>query len=374
MLRDNLGWWIAGAVVLLLLTASVLGATRRAGNTAAGSASGRFGRRPHRDSFRPEGDADSAEPPLKRAAVIVNPMKFSDLGAVRARVERGCLEAGWGKPIWLETTLADPGTGQARAAVAEGAVVVCPLGGDGTVRAVAAGLVASETPLGLLSGGTGNLLARNLDLPVDSLENALRVALTGQNQRVDVGRLTVDRSGEHEDPEQHVFLVMAGLGFDAAVMAGAPERLKSAVGWGAYVVSGMRNLHGPQFRVRVRVDGGPEFSRRTRSVVIGNCGRLRGGLVLMPEAKIDDNRLDLVLLSPKGVVGWTAVAGRLLSRRHKGHPIVDHHSGREVTVRADRPEHVQLDGDPIGRATAIAATVDPLALVVRVAHRTPTAR
>lgn len=370
MLRDNLGWWIAGAVVLLLLTASVLGATRRAGNTAPGSGAGRFGRRPHRDSFRPEVGADSeATPPLKRAAVIVNPMKFPDLDTVRARVSRGCAEAGWGEPIWLATTPADPGTGQARKAVAEGAVVVCPLGGDGTVRAVAAGLVGTETPLGLLSGGTGNLLARNLDLPVDSLENALRVALTGQNRRVDVGRLTVDRSGEHEHPEQHIFLVMAGLGFDAAVMAGAPERLKSAVGSAAYIVSGLRNLHGPSFRVRVRVDGGLEFSRRTRTVVIGNCGRLLGGLVLMPAARVDDNRLDLVLLSPKGVVGWTAVAGRLLSRQHKGHPIVDHHSGQEVTVRADRPEHVQLDGDPIGMARTIAATVDPLALVVRVAHR-----
>ena len=81
---------------------------------------------------------------------------------------------------------------------------------------------------------------------------------------------------------------MAGLGFDAAIMADAPEKLKARVGWPAYVVSGARNLRGPQFKVRVKVDETEEFTRRTRTVVIGNCGKLLGGLVLMPEAEIDD--------------------------------------------------------------------------------------
>lgn len=245
---------------------------------------------------------------------------------------------------------------------------MCPLGGDGTVRAVAAGVIGTETPLGLLPGGTANLLARNLDLPVDSLDRALKVALTGQNKRVDVGRLTVDRSGQHEHPEEHVFLVMAGLGFDAAIMAGAPERLKSRVGAAAYLVSGARNLAGPSFKVRVKFDSEMEFTRRTRTVVIGNCGRLIGGLVLMPDAKIDDGALDTILLSPKGVVGWTAVGGHLMTRQRRGHSMVDHHTGQDVRVSADRAQEVQIDGDTIGPARTISATVDHLALVVRVAQ------
>jgi diacylglycerol kinase family enzyme len=300
------------------------------------------------------------------AAIIVNPTKFDSLEAVRAQITEGCSAAGWGPPLWVETTVQDPGTGQARQAVKDGATLICPLGGDGTVRAVAAALVGTETPIGLLPGGTGNLLARNLDLPVDSLPEALKVALTGQNKRVDVGRLIVDSSGEHEHPDEYVFLIMAGIGFDAKTMAGAPENLKNKVGPLAYTFSGLKNLRGPQFRVRVKVDDMPELNRRARSVLIGNCGKLTGGLVLMPQAEVDDGWLDAVILSPTGVVGWVAVAGRVISKRRKGHERVDHHRLKTLTLRCDRAEEVQVDGDNVGQARVLSATIDPLALVVRV--------
>ena len=367
MIRDNAGWFALAAVVLVLGIA-LLVAARSTDRMRSGGAhrARRFGRRrPHRNEFRPEGHVEP-ETPRRRAAVVINPTKFEDLPSVQRRITKVCRELGWDEPLFIETTAKDTGTGQARQALEEGVTVVCPLGGDGTVRAVAEALVGTETPLGLLPGGTGNLLARNLELPVDSLEDALRVALTGQNKRVDVGRLTVDQSGEHERPEKHIFLVMAGLGFDAAIMAGAPESLKARVGWPAYVVSGARNLRGPQFKVRVKVADGEEFSRRTRTVVIGNCGKLLGGLILMPEAEVADGKLDLVALSPQGIVGWAAVAARLASRRRRGHPRVDHHTATEFTVRSDRPQEVQLDGDPIGKARAISAEVVPSSLVVRV--------
>ena len=244
--------------------------------------------------------------------------------------------------------------------------MICPLGGDGTVRAVAEALVGTETPLGLLPGGTGNLLARNLELPVDNLDDALKVALTGQNKRVDVGRLTVDQSGEHENPAEYIFLVMAGIGFDARIMADAPEGLKNKVGPLAYTFSAVKNLRGPQFKARIKVDDNPELIRRARTVVIGNCGKLTGGLVLLPEAEVDDGWLDAVILSPTGVVGWVAVAGRLISQKRKGHERVDHHHLKSMAIRCDRPEEVQVDGDTIGQARVLSATVDPLALVVRV--------
>jgi diacylglycerol kinase family enzyme len=231
---------------------------------------------------------------------------------------------------------------------------------------VAEARVGSDAPIGLLPGGTGNLLARNLGLPFDNLENALHVALTGQNKRIDVGRLTMDVSGEDEQPRQHIFLVMAGFGFDAAIMADAPEKLKAKVGPAAYLVSGTKNLRGPQFKIRVRIDDGEEFSRRARTVVVGNVGKLLGGLVLLPDAEVDDGHLDAVILSPAGVVAWAAVAARLATQRRKGHQRVDHHACREIRVRADRPQEAQVDGDTIGKARAISAEVVPAALVVRV--------
>ncbi len=360
---DSPAFWIVVVLVVLAIIVAVVVARRDTVLEATGIARRR--RRPHRDDFRPEG-LDEDAPPLKRAGIIVNPTKFTDLDAVRARVTTTCLAQGWGEPIWLETTIADPGTGQARQAVEEGAAVVCPLGGDGTVRAVATALVGTETPLGPLPGGTGNLLARNLDLPFDSIEKALVVALTGQNVRIDVGRLSVDPSGQHAVPDEHLFLVMAGVGLDAAIMAGAQERLKARVGSAAYVVSGFQNFLGPQFRVRMKVDGEGEFARRTRTVIVGNCGRLFGGLVLMPGARLDDGVLDSVVLSPRGVVGWSAVAGHVVTRQRRGHPLIDRHAGREIHIELDRPQEVQLDGDTIGTARSMTARVDPLALVVRV--------
>lgn len=365
MLTDTAGRITIGAIALLLLLAWLLRST--SGDTIAQAVNiRRLGRRrPPREHFRPEGSGKPTAP-LRVAAIIVNPIKFDNIEAVRAQVTKGCLAGGWAEPLWVETTAEDPGTGQARQAVLDGATLICPLGGDGTVRAVAAALVGTETPLGLLPGGTGNLLARNLNLPTVSLDDALKVALTGQNKRIDVGRLTVTYPGEPERSEQHIFLIMAGMGFDAAIMADAPERLKKTVGPLAYTFSGAKNLRGPQFKVRVKIDDEPEFSRRTRSVVIGNCGKLTGGLVLLPLAEVDDGWLDAVLLSPAGVVGWVAVAGRVVSRRRKGHQRVDHHRLRSMTVRCDHPEAVQIDGDPVGQARALSATVDPLALVVRV--------
>ena len=360
---DSPAFWIVVVLVVLAIIVAVVVARRDTVLEATGIARRR--RRPRRDDFRPEG-LDEDAPPLKRAGIIVNPTKFTDLDAVRARVTTTCLAQGWGEPIWLETTIADPGTGQARQAVEEGAAVICPLGGDGTVRAVATALVGTETPLGPLPGGTGNLLARNLDLPFDSIEKALVVALTGQNVRIDVGRLSVDPSGQHAVPDEHLFLVMAGVGLDAAIMAGAQERLKARVGSAAYVVSGFQNFLGPQFKVRMKVDGEGEFARRTRTVIVGNCGRLFGGLVLMPGARLDDGVLDSVVLSPRGVVGWSAVAGHVVTRQRRGHPLIDRHAGEEIHIELDRPQEVQLDGDTIGTARSMTARVDPLALVVRV--------
>jgi YegS/Rv2252/BmrU family lipid kinase len=367
VLQDYAGWIaVAAVVIVLLVAAAIAGSTRRSSRHGAGAhRSRRWGRRPHRNEFRPEGSvADDA--PRKRAAIIVNPTKFDDVAAVRRRITATAGRLGWDEPLFILTTEKDPGAGQAREAVERGVALVCPLGGDGTVRAVASALVGTDTPMGLLPGGTGNLLARNLDLPIDDLDDALTVALTGQNKRVDVGRLMVDASGEHERPEEHIFLVMAGLGFDAAIMADAPEKLKAKVGAVAYAVSGAKNLRGAQFKVRVSFDEGEEISRRTRTVVIGNCGKLVGGLVLMPEAEVDDGKLDTVIISPAGIVGWAAVAARVASKRRKGHERVDHHTSAEVRVRADRPQEVQLDGDTIGKARAISAKVLHGSLVVRV--------
>jgi YegS/Rv2252/BmrU family lipid kinase len=299
----------------------------------------------------------------RRAAVIINPTKFDDLDAVREQVTRVCRSQGWAVPLFLETTEDDHGQGQAKQALDEGVDMVCPLGGDGTVREVASALVHTGVPLGLLPGGTGNLLARNLELPIDSLDDALVVALRGENRAIDVGIVEFDQSGEDQRLESLVFLVMAGLGFDAQMMAGAPEKLKARVGWLAYAFSGARHITGPRAKARIVADDQPEFTRRVRTVLIGNCGTLTGGIRLIPDAEVDDGWLDAVTLSPKGVVSWATVAARVLTRR--GHHRVERLRCRSLEVRVDRPTEAQLDGDVVGQVRALRARVDPGALMVR---------
>ena len=300
-------------------------------------------------------------------AVVYNPTKVGDVEKVKRDLGALCAEHGWSEPLWFETTEDDPGVGQAKQALGAGADVVMACGGDGTVRCVAETLAGSGVAMGLLPAGTGNLLARNMDMELDDLVNAARVALTGDDRHVDVGWLKVDGSAEEQ-----AFLVMAGMGFDAQIMAGAPEGLKAKVGPFAYVVAGLKTFNGDRIRVHMTIDGQPAFSRRMRTILIGNCGKLLGGLVLMPDAVIDDGRLDVISIAPQGIAGWTAVAARVITRQRKGHQRVEHWTVQEITVRAEHPQEAQLDGDSIGMVTELAVRVDPGALVVRVEERRTT--
>jgi diacylglycerol kinase (ATP) len=138
-------------------------------------------------------------------------MKFAEITSVRVR--------SWPPRL-------DP----AREAVRSGVDLVLASGGDGTVTACAGGVAGSGIPLGVLACGTGNLLARNLGLPL-SLDEALTVALTGSERRLDVGTAN-----------GRPFVVMAGIGFDAAMLEGASEELKKRMGWAAYALSALRHL------------------------------------------------------------------------------------------------------------------------------------
>ena len=304
---------------------------------------------------------DDGLPP--QAAVVVHGTKIDDHDARRRQIEVLSGRLGWRAPIWLETTAEDPGRGQTQAALDGGAATVIAFGGDGTARVVAEVLARTGVPMGLLPAGTGNLLARNLGIPPSRLESSLHIALTGRDRTIDVGRVEISRNTSDE-PRREAFLVMAGLGFDAEVMAGTAPELKLRLGWVAYVVAGAKKLRGRRTSVTIQVDSGPVQQRRIRAVVVGNCGMLQGGIQLMPGAVPDDGWLDVVVVAPRSLLGWLQVTGAVITRRE--HSTVEHFQCRSIEVHAERPLHVQLDGDPAGTAQVLKAHVDPLALLIRV--------
>jgi diacylglycerol kinase (ATP) len=294
-----------------------------------------------------------------RWAVVLNPTKFDDVELIKSRLVQVAASCGWPAPDWYLTEASDPGQGQAAHAVACGATLVCPLGGDGTVRAVAAGLLGTEVPLGLLPGGTGNLLARNLGMPVDDWEACLATALTGRTALIDVGEVRWDGG----PPE--AFLVMAGMGMDAEIMAGVDEGLKKRVGWWAYVASGARTLFRLGFAVRVRAGSQRLRKQHARTVLVGNCGELTGGVRLIPQAAVDDGLLDVVVASPNSLFSWVALGLHVISGKRRGHRALVHLQDQEITVHAAELVEAQLDGDAVGAKRRMVARVLPSALPVR---------
>ncbi|MFF3404910.1 diacylglycerol kinase family protein [Streptomyces sp. NPDC002742] len=309
--------------------------------------------------------------------VILNPTVAHE--PTRHDLRRSLERHGHRDPVFLETTADDPGTGQTDRAVREGAALVVVCGGDGTVRAVADALAGSGVPLAIVPCGTGNLLARNLGLPLSPLA-ALDAALDGGPHRLDLGSI------EGDGLTATRFAAMAGAGLDAAMMEHADPRAKAHLGWPAYALAGIGTLRTPRMRVTVRLDGSPAFRRTARMVLVANVGTVQGGVTLLPEARPDDGLLDLLVLDPRGAIGWlraarTLLRGRAESRRPSAaHTITADGAGRRAVpvefftfrraeLTFDTLQSRELDGDPVGHGRRLTAEVEPGALTVLLPSR-----
>jgi diacylglycerol kinase family enzyme len=314
-----------------------------------------------------------------RAALVYNPIKV-DLEALKAAVTAEEKVAGWAETLWIETTAEDTGQGQTRQALDQKVDLVIAAGGDGTVRAVAEELSGSGVPLALLPSGTGNLLARNLDLTLDDVPNALETAFRGKDRAIDLGVIRI----RHEDDTvtQHAYLVMAGLGLDAKMLAATDDELKAKVGWLAYVKAIVQVLRDKnQLRMRYNLDGTGNRAVRAHTIMIGNCGSLPANILLLPDAAVDDGEFDIVILRPEGFIGWVQImvkvfwengvlrrntVGRKLMGLTKEVRALNYLKGRELVLRLQRPEEIELDGDGFGRAKALKTWIEKGGLTVRV--------
>ena len=275
---------------------------------------------------------------------------------------------------------AEPGLEQALAQAVRRASSVIVLGGDGLVRAAATQLIGTGIPLGVVPSGTGNLLARNLHLPLAETRKAMRIAWSGTPHLIDAGRATVHGVGFDET---HVFTVMTGVGLDAAMAAEANFVQKKRFGWLAYVAPIVRSIvRNNQHHMELKLDDRKPVSLKAHTAIVGNCGTLTANLLLLPDAQLTDGKLDVVVLNPKAITGWTRIwsrvalsgalvrsrPGRVLLRAAPPMSAVQYGQFRRLEIKFAHAQPVQIDGDVVGDASSVEVEVLPASLVVRVAR------
>ncbi|WP_442923503.1 diacylglycerol/lipid kinase family protein [Microbacterium sp. KUDC0406] len=311
----------------------------------------------------------------QHAAVVYNPVKVP-LERVRRAVAEQEHAHGWDTSRWYETSGEDSGLRAAEEALAGEPAVMIIAGGDGTVRTGAEAAQGSGTPIALLPAGTGNLLARNLGLPLNDVDRAIAAAFSGVTRAVDVG--VAELENESGERRTHLFLVMAGIGLDAEMAENTSALAKKRLGWMAYVAPIARSVIANRlFHLDYRIDGGRTRSARAHTVIVGNCGTLTGNMLLIPNAKVDDGLLDVVMLRPKGRLGWASIGTRLtfqgLAHRSRfGRSMLRlapdlkalvYAQGTRFDARFETPRGIELDGDGFGlvkraRIALRAATLD----------------
>lgn len=293
---------------------------------------------------------------MHQVGLVVNPSKRRWRETV-GLVEAACAQRGWPAPEVLETTVAETGATQAATLAKGGAALVLAAGGDGTVRSVAHGLTSlreggGEVTMGVVPLGTANLFAHNLVIPTRDPAAAVRLALDGTARPVDLG---LARLGD--DEADHPFLVLVGIGHDAATLAATRDDLKHRIGWPAYVLPAARHaLHRP-VPVELTLDDAPPRTLRAWSILAANCGRVRAGVRIAAGAQVDDGLLDVMEVTVSRPLQWLPIAAKGVLGLRGDVPALRTTPARSLEVLSPEPQHVQLDGDILGRVTRVRAHV-----------------
>ncbi|GAA1869747.1 diacylglycerol/lipid kinase family protein [Myceligenerans crystallogenes] len=308
----------------------------------------------------------------RRVGIIWNPSKTSreDLEGALEGASSSDLDT-----VWFETSQDDPGQGAAAAAIEAGADVIVVAGGDGTVRAVAEHLGESgtTTPLGIVPLGTGNLLARNLGVPIGDLGAAVTRALTSEPRTIDLGWLEIELGGRSE---RHAFAVLAGFGLDAHMITETDDDLKKKAGWLAYVESLGRAVEASDnLDVSVVVDGAEPVQEHVHTLLVGNCGTLQGGVNLLPDADPGDGELDLLVLRASDAAGWADTLRNMVwdngimrfatgASRAESSDSIDHARLTSLELELSEPRVFEIDGEDLGETTRLSVTIQPGAVRV----------
>jgi YegS/Rv2252/BmrU family lipid kinase len=271
-------------------------------------------------------------------AVVAHQRKT--LGGGLDELRRRLTDEGVENLIWYEVPKSSKAPKKVAKAVKAGVDLIVVWGGDGIVQRSIDVLARAESkiPLAIMPAGTGNLLAGNLGIKTD-LAEAVELAFHGRRKRIDLGKI----NGEH-------FAVMAGVGFDGAMIRDADRKMKDRLGKLAYVWTGLRHVDGAKPTARVLVDGVKWFDDKASCVLIGNVGTITGGIHAFDNAKPDDGWLDVGVATAQGAAQWARALGTMAVGRSDHSPFVRMTRARRIDVKLRSKLEYELDG---GARTAV---------------------
>jgi YegS/Rv2252/BmrU family lipid kinase len=285
-----------------------------------------------------------------KAAVIAHAGKSfgGGLPKLRSELER----QGITDPLWIEVPKSRYAPKQVKRALAEGTELIFVWGGDGTVQRCVDAAAGSDAALAILPAGTANLLATNLGIPQD-IEQAVHIGLRGERRKLDVGRFNGEK-----------FAVMAGAGFDASMIQQADGSLKERLGRVAYVWTGSQQLRAKSFKANIEVDGVPWYAGAASCILVGNVGRLFGGVEVFADARPDDGRLELGVVNADGVTDWVRTLARTAVGQAERAPLVQATSAKKIKVKLNRKVLYEIDGGDREKVKSFGIKVEPAAVTI----------
>jgi diacylglycerol kinase (ATP) len=287
---------------------------------------------------------------VQKVAVIAHAGKTFGGGLLELR--RELERQGIDDPYWCEIPKSKAAPPEVKRALADGAELVFVWGGDGTVQRCIDILAGSDAALAIVPAGTANLLATNLGIPKE-IREAVAIGLRGERRRLDVGRFNGERFG-----------VMAGAGFDASMIRQADGSLKDRFGRAAYVWTGSKSLRAKPFNAKIAIDGTSWYSGDASCILVGNVGRLFGGIEVFENARPDDGRLEVGVVNAEGVSDWVRTLARTVVGHAERSPLVRATSAKKIKVKLDRKVLYEVDGGDRMKVKSFTIKVEPKAVTV----------
>ncbi len=311
---------------------------------------------------------------MGRTAVIYNPEKISE-----ARLRKLYRKVTDKELFLIPTDQETGGFESGKRAIELGMERIVVAGGDGTLRCVVEAVAEHDVVIGILPIGSGNILARNLKLPVNNLESCAHRSLSKSEYQIDLGIARV--FDIHGNSHHFFFTGIAGLGMDARLMAATDKKRKRQIGWIAYLEASMKFLPLKFERFEVVIDDQPPRVLKSYSLLVGNAGWLPGAISMMPDARLDDSRLDMAAIGPRKIWNWVDFISRVTWQNIVVRPLalgrrwldatanvktLENFKGKRISLTPKAPAPFQIDGDPMFEVTHAEFTLKPRGLRISI--------